>query len=202
MPIAVGAANFRWLSPCLKSIWLYCVLGLLLDGAASVLWWSSIPNLLIGHLNTILEFALLANAFRCVATSVRQRNTITVLMVFFAAVALGNTLWLQATDQFNTYSKVLECLLLVGMALSYFSGLARELRIQRLERDPFFWVSCAVLIYFASSFFIFAYSNFMLYYSQQLGIQFWFIHALFLVLFYAILSIALWIAPKSSTLPR
>lgn len=199
LPIAAGLLRFTRLSNAQRSILAYCVVAFVLDAFASGLWWFSIPNLFIGHINTIVEFLLLANAYRITFARRGPVPWMHWCMVLFTLVAIANSIVLQDVHQFNTYIKILESGLLIAFSLRYFQQLARDLKVHHLESHPFFWINTAILVYFSSNLFVFLYSNYLLYYSQTLGIQIWLVHALFLILFYAILSIGLWIAPKSST---
>lgn len=199
LPIAAGWRRYKTLSPALRSILWFCCIGFVLDGISRALWLMKTQNLVLGHLNTIVEFLLLANAYRLAFDGFIPQRRISFTMGVFLGLALANTLFLQSVEQNNTYIKIVEALVLIGFSLAYFYKLAKEMKVLHLERHPFFWVNTAVLIYFSSNLFVFIYSNYLLLYSQQLGIRIWFIHALFFILFNTILTLALWTTPKNSS---
>ena len=201
VPIGIGWYRYRVLQPALRSIFWLCVISFFLDGAARVFWVLKMPNLWLGHLNTLIEFLLIANAYRLVLNGNPSLGFMRWLMIGFTVLAVGNSMILQDLYQFNTYIKVVEAILLISLSLSFFYQLLKQLTVHRLERLPFFWINSAVLLYFSSSLFVFIYSNYILFYSYELGITIWFIHALFFILFNLILALGLWISPKNSNSP-
>lgn len=200
IPIVAGLFKYRYLSLELRSIFWFCCAVFLMDGMGRIFWLSSIPNLFLGHIHTIIEFLLLANAYRIALRSFVRPRVIPVIMVLFTLLAVSNSLFLQDFKFNNSNIKISESIILIAFSLIFFYKISRELVIARLEKYPMFWVSCAVLVYFSSSLFIFTYSNYLLFYSKQLGIQVWFIHALFFIVFNTILALALWNAPRNSNL--
>lgn len=200
MPITIGIIKYRALSLELRSIFWFCVMVFIMDGIGRILWLSSISNLFLGHIHTIAEFLLLANAYRIALRGFVKPLLIPAIMVLFTLLAVCNTLFLQGFKFNNSNIKIIESVLLIAFTLVFFYKLGRDLIVARLEKYPMFWVNCAVLVYFSSSLFIFLYSNYILLYSKQLGIRAWFVHALFFILFNAILSLSLWIVPKNSSL--
>lgn len=198
IPIAVGFSRYKKLSVIQQRILLFCVIAFCLDGIGRIFWIFSIPNLFLGHLSTIAEFLLLANVYRFALWGFIKPKVISTIMILFTALAVINTLFLQGFKFNNSNIKIIESAVLIILTLIFFYKLAREMMVKRLEEYPMFWINSAVLIYFSSSLFVFLYSNFLLLYSKQLGIQIWFIHALFFILFYIILAFSLWIVPPNS----
>jgi hypothetical protein len=172
-----------------------------LDGISRVFWWYSIPNLFLGHVSTVSELLFLAAIYRISLKGFVRPWLISSCMVVFTAMAIVNSLFLQGFEFNNSNIKIIESGLVLTFVLLFFLKLAREMQVKRLERYTMFWVSCAVLIYFSSTLFIFIYSNYVLLYSQELGIYIWFIHAIFLILFHLALCVSLWIVPRNSNLP-
>lgn len=165
----------------------------LLDGYSSLLWLEHHSNLFLGHLHTVLEFAFLLNTYRLYFA--KNKTTAWIWWTgigLFGILAFANILLLQDLWMYNTYIKILESLVFIGLALAYYFQLAREMKVLQLEKEPMFWISTASIIYFSGSFFIHMYSNYMLYYSVYLGIKIWFIHAIFFILFHLLVSMAFW----------
>ncbi len=201
LPIWAGWKHYNFLPVSLKIVFWFCIVSFLLDAISRVFWIFSIPNLFLGHLSTLVEFFFLANAFRYALGRSISRKSLLIILILFSVLVLVNSLFFQNLQQNNSYIKILEAMLLISFSLMYFYKLAGELKIAYPERDPFFWINTSVFIYFSSSLFVFLYSNYLLLYSRELGIQIWFIHSLFFVFFNFILSIGLWIVPKSSNSP-
>ena len=197
LPSAVGLLRYRHLNRPMRLVLYHCLIGFVLNASTTVLAMLTIRNLFLGHLSTLLEFVLLVSAYRLVlATPEQPKRWLFWSMLVFALVAMLNTVFVQRIGQFNSYIKVPEAIFMVGLSLLYFRKLLVGKPIARLERHPWFWVNAMVLVYFASDFMIFAYSNYILLYSKSLGIHIWFVHALFLILFYGGLSVAMLVAKR------
>ena len=68
---------------------------------------------------------------------------------------------------------------MLTLALLYLGRLLRPpLTLAPLEREPMFWVSAGAVLYFAGSSLIFLTSNLTLFYSRELSLTVWAIHAL------------------------
>ena len=196
IPMVIGGWKYRALNQESKAIFWLAVVTFLLDAPASYLFYHAKPNLFIGHIFTPLEFLFIVYIYRRPLKSLIPEKWNTGLMVVIALLAIGNTLFLQGIKENNTNIRTLESVLLILFSLLYFFQLARNLSVIHLEREPFFWFNTGVLLYFSGNAFIFLYSNYILKYSQDLGIKVYLIHNFFFVLFYLFCSIALWNVQK------
>jgi len=147
----------------------------------------------IRHIYTIFEFILLAFIFK----PFLHRLFIKIVLVTFPTFAIINSVFIEHLNTMNVLNRSISALLIMFFALNYFLFNLRELKVQRLELEPLFWVSIGVLFYNAASFFIFIF-------SKDLGPfrEAWFtyfgIHAFFTILLYTFYSIALWTQLKAS----
>lgn len=112
---------------------------------------------------------------------------------------VGLSIWLvPQTAQFKPILLVLESVLVLGLVGLYFRKLLSELRVRRLSRDPMFWVSTGLLLYFLGKLQIALFSNYaLLHYSTELNLWVWTIHALLLVILHSCYCLALWIRPQN-----
>ena len=86
---------------------------------------------------------------------------------------------------------------MVGM---YFRELLNELRVARLERDPLFWVSVGLALYFLGYILIALFSNYMLqHYSLQFNKNVWSIHFVLSLLLHSSYAGALWLQPANAS---
>ncbi len=200
LPLFFGALRFRSLPKEMKKIYGLSLTSFFFDLIGTAFWLLKTSNLWIGHIQTLVEFLMLSSAFRIALSGIWLQKQMKYIVALFVSAGILNTVFLQDVHQYNTYIKILEATLLIGFSLAYFYKLAKEMKVEHLEREPFFWVNTGVLIYFSSNLFVFTYSNYLLLYSQKLGIRIWFIHALFFIFFNCILAFALWIVPKNSSL--
>ncbi|MEN0004592.1 MAG: hypothetical protein AAF798_10620 [Bacteroidota bacterium] len=192
LPALVGLFNTRQLRNNQKAILLLVLLSIATEVAVYWIAYNSGLHNIVFYLFTIAEFTLLAYVF----TQNWERNDKTkvawIAIIFFTLFVLLDMLYLSGIEQFNSYSTSVEALLLIGFALSFFYITLRELKIKYLEREPLFWISTGVLLYFASSLFIFLFTNTVNASMEALFII-WGIHGIFRILLNIFYSIALWI---------
>jgi hypothetical protein len=99
---------------------------------------------------TVLEMWFIGVAYHRILRF-RIRRYFLPLGILYTAFALLDTLVLHGLMRSITYTTVLESTLVVVLTLLYFEQMLRELRNVRLERDPMFVISVALLLYFAGT---------------------------------------------------
>ncbi|KAB7731407.1 hypothetical protein F5984_11490 [Rudanella paleaurantiibacter] len=191
--------RWRTLSPGLRWISLFiatATLGEIISKVTSR--YLHINNLALFHGYTFIEFNAIALFYRQVFGSFVPRWLIPAVMVFFSGFALINTLYIQAVTGIHTYTLVLECLLVIGMALLAYYQMLAELRTTRLETSPVFWINTGFLLYFAGVLFLFMLRNVFI---KSAGSSFEllsnYLHLGVIILLHLFISIGLWLSPKS-----
>jgi hypothetical protein len=149
------------------------------------------PNLFLLHIYTIFDFILLTLIFKPVLGA-RLTRFLTIAFSLFAAT---NSIFFEHLRTENVLNRSLSALILMFYALSFFTKTLREMKIQKLENEPLFWISIGVLFYNAGSFFIFLFSHYLTP-IQDLWYTYFGIHAIFTILLYVCYTIALWVQPK------
>lgn len=161
-------------------------------------------NMPLHHLYTVAEFTAVGTAYYYAYSSATWRLVVRVLIIAFAGLALANALWWQpvARGEFNTLPRATEALLLLGLAMFYLRQLLDELRIEHLSRHSMFWVTVGVLLYFSSTFWLFA-ADYWLASALPSGLydQVWSLNYLGNAVFNLSLTIALWL-PSDLPPPR
>lgn len=107
-------------------------------------------NVAIWDAVTILEIWFIGGAYHCVLRF-RLRRYFLPLGVLYTAFALLDTFVLHGLMRSITYTIVLKSAFVVVLTLLYFEQILRELRNIRLERDPMFVISVALLLYYAGT---------------------------------------------------
>lgn len=197
IPVCIGLLHYRKLKPSAKNIVWLAFVSFVFDIVGRVLWWNKIPNLFVGNMYAIIEFAIISFIYKFEFKSFIPKYWLETVVGVTVCFFLYNLLWGQGFFFNNTLSKTIESVLLILFSLLYFHKTIKELKITRLEATPMFWFNSGVLLYFSGSLFIFIFSNYLLTYSKELGIQIWAIHAFFMMLFYFTISIALWVNHKN-----
>lgn len=189
VPTGISIRKYHHLSTSFKGLAWYLYASCCTELLADLLARGQQNNLPLLHLFTVIEFTLLVWCLgQLLSTS---KYFILFLQLIFILFASINALYFQDIWHFNTNARGLECLLLIIFSLKYYHQLFVALKVTQLEKDPGFWLSTSILIYFSANLFIFIFSNVILLdYIDFLG-KIWWIHSSLNILFYLLLSISL-----------
>lgn len=148
-------------------------------------------NLFLLHLFTIFNFILTTLIFK----SVLNKKIIYILIFTYTIFATTNSVFVEQLNTFNVLNRSISAFIIMFLALSFFVKTLKEMKIQRLETIPLFWISVGALFYNAGSFFIFLFSKDILP-SEKLWVTYFGIHSIFSIILYIFYTIALWVHPK------
>ena len=125
---------------------------------------SSLNNSIIKHIATHLEFILLGLCFYFFLKDTRLKIGLILAGSFYAVFSLLDTIYL---EPYATVAPV--NIILFGSVICFMSSLGlfyeifREGKILYIDRHPYFWLSCSVLIYFGCTIFISLFNNYIVY---------------------------------------
>ncbi len=190
----LGLLYFKKLSPQIQYVVYLSLYFFIGNIVAMVLWINAKNNLFLGHIHTVIEFLLLSRVYQIEFRHFLPSRFFLILVIIFLSFCLLNTYFWQPYTANNSYAKTLESIILIGLAMTYFYKTLREAKIEKLEKEPLFWINCAILMYFSVDIFIFIFSNYMLQIAGSLATQIWVIHGIFLILFYSICFFAIWLS--------
>lgn len=149
-------------------------------------------NLPLYHLFILGELVLLSIVFHKGYPNLISIKATLYLVIGFFSLACLNILFFQGLNIYATYSRTLESLILLSLALRYFYLVLKELRVQHIEKTFSFWFSTGILIYFSSNLLLFIYSNFILSEEPETFYYTWAMHGILNILLYSFYAIALW----------
>jgi nitrate reductase NapE component len=170
---------------------------LLTESVSRVLWFLKTSNLFLWPIYISVSFGLTLWMYSIVLgnpTLIRLR--LGILLAFLTLVLFRTWFGPNQGVIIDNLGLIVESLLVIGLALAYYFKVFQELKIQALWKDPFFWVSTGLFLYYCGNFVFFIFLNYILLYSPKLNSQAWVIHALLNYLLYGIYTIALWISPR------
>lgn len=173
----LGAARYRRLAPPLRYLaWLaWFELPLELLGCGLALY--HVNNLFIMPIYTVGELVLLALAYGTAVRSAGLHRALPWLVSAFVAYTIADCLLAPDLTWFKPGQQVLQSLLILGMVVLYFRQLLQEARAVSLGREPMFWVSVGLALYFLGYLEIALFSNYMLrHYSLKFNQNVWLIH--------------------------
>ena len=152
----------------------------------------NLPNLFLLHLYTVFNFIMMTLIFR----SVIPRKITYLLLFAYGTFASYNSIWVEQLQTFNVLNRSISAFIIMFYPLLFFVKTMQELKVQRLEVLPLFWLSIGALFYNAASFFIFLFSRDIALF-EELWHTYFGIHAIFTILLYIFYTIALWVRPKT-----
>jgi hypothetical protein len=202
LPMAVasviGLVRFRRLSPSLR----YLAAGLAgfllpLNLAGFVFLVLHRNNLFLMPIYTIGELWILVLVYKQALHSPAFTRLVPWLLGAFTCYAVLDT-ELARPDfiQFRPSQQILQSFIVLGLVGLYLRKLISELRVVRLAREPMFWVSAGLLIYFLGYLQIALFSNYLLQYSKALNMNVWAVHSLLFIVLYLCYCRALWLPPQ------
>ena len=158
----IGLVRYRQLPPSLRTVALLAIFDVLMELAVLSLSSLHIPNLFLAPLALVGEIVFAALAYRRALQSSAFNRVLPWLLGLFCLYALFESLlWLSAT-RYLVPLQLIGNLLQLSLAGLYFQKLLNELRVERLQADPFFWLSVALAVYGLGNLFISLSSNYLL----------------------------------------
>ncbi len=192
VPVTVALYKYRYLSTAMRCIAFYVFLGGLTQLASSYLNGLRHNNLWVLHWYTPLEFACIVWFYSKVLQGFVKKGLFIAAGLGFTVLSVLNSTFLQDTETFNTYARSLEGILVILFCLSWCYRTLDEMKIQRLEQNPVFWVNTGFLLYFSGTVLLFAFSNYIMDFNRALNLYIWAFHALFSLLLYIFITVGLW----------
>ena len=200
LPVAaasvLGAVRFHRLAPPLRYLVGLLWFVLPLNVASLVLMLQQRNNLFLMPVYAGGEFLGLALVYRQALQSAAFTRVLPWLAGGFAAYTLADSLFGPGITLFRPSQQVLQSILVLGLVGLYFRKLLQELRVQSLAREPMFWVSTGLFVYFVGYLQIALFSNYLLHYSNQLNLNIWAVHSLLFIVLYSCYCLALWLRPQ------
>jgi hypothetical protein len=201
--VAVGLGRFRWLGPTQRTLLALCLLALLMEVTTRLLAFYKHSNLFLTPVDAAIEFVLIGLIYR---RELRPAFISRLIPWLMGGFVLGSALAYSPSfdkPQFSPVQHVVESLLVLAFVGFYFHREINRRHINhRLEREPIFWISTGLLLYFLSNLFIFLASNYLLTLSEEVNVQVWAAHALLYMFLNIMYALALWLPERGPARPQ
>ncbi|MDO7845362.1 hypothetical protein Q5H92_03260 [Hymenobacter sp. M29] len=202
VPLAVagliGVVRYRRLDRAMRYLVVLTLLALVMTAVAMTLQRQHRPNLFLFPIDTAIEFTLLALMYR---HSLRELAISRFIPAMVAVFLLGTALTYRPrldTAEFSPMQHFIEGVAVLTFVFYYFRReITRQVVTRHLERDPMFWASTGLLLYFSGNLLIFLTSNLVLKYSPAISRHVWAIHAMLYAFLNVFYSIALSLKPQA-----
>lgn len=195
-PIAIAFYRYRFITKELRYMLMYLGLSFLTETIMTIMTKSGIRNnLFVVHIYTILEFNIIALFYYTYFNGFYHRYLVPAIMGLFTVFAIINSLFFQKLIEFNSYSRGLECILVIMLCLMCFYQMLIELSTKTPEKKPVFWINAGFLFYFAGNIVLFILSNVVLKENKDFNYLSWGLHALLNTILQIFIGIGLWFSP-------
>jgi len=111
--------------------------------------------------------------------------------ILFVLFAIRNMLFVQQTA-INSYTLILESIVVIIYSLYYFYWLLKELPTAQLQRLPMFWINSAYIIYFSGNLFLFVFTSYLVNVLNNNLLVYWTLHNVLGIIEGLMIIVALW----------
>lgn len=191
VPILFAVSKYHFLSLELKIASWYLFLSGATNLLTSVLAFKSISNMPVMHIYTCLEMVLLGLFYRVILQGTRVSKSIPYIIAAFVVACIINVLYFQDIFTFNTYTKSLEALIIIFLAVCYFKNKLDSIAANINPNNTILFINSGLLLYFSGSFVVFIIENINIH-STQFWFVMWNIHGTLVVALYQLFAIAIW----------
>jgi hypothetical protein len=190
--LVVTTLLFRKLSPDLKIIGIFVYIACLVELLAGIMWYNKMNNLVLLHIYTLVEFGVISWYYHVTLRGFVPAWLVPSAVTAFSLFSLYNSFFIQDLDEFNTYARGLEALLVITYIIMFFYKTFIELKVEYLGKEPAFWIGSGFLLYFSGGLFLFMVSDHLLPSATGPRHLVWAMHAVFTIVFHILISIGLW----------
>jgi VanZ family protein len=196
IPFSIGILKMRYLREETLKIFFYIIIGVLFEIISSIMLALKIRNNLpFFHIYTIIEFFIISWFYWLIFKGYFSKFTIPITFFTFFIFSLIDSFVFHNVFTFNSYSKSLECIIIVTYSVLYLYKTFNEFQEKDPSDTPVFWINAGFLFYFSGCLFLFTFSNYILTQGRTIAIATWALHAFFMILMYILIAVGLWKLP-------
>jgi len=159
VPLVIAWRRRAFFTPAVRVLSWYVYLSLFTSLALQIGRHLLHVNNPVQHLYTLLKTLLFSHMYYLALQRPWHRQLVYWLTIGFVVFAALDAFYFEGLMRYNSYSRALQSLLLIGFAMLYFEQMLRELRVPRLERDSLFLASVGLVIYSAGTGMLFVLTN-------------------------------------------
>lgn len=195
IPIIFALINYKLLDKPLKIILLFLIVSGVADAIAVILAINHRPNLMIFHIYAIFEFAFISWYYKLQLKN-RLAKIIPLLIIMFTIACIINFVFIQKNIEFNTYTRSLEAIIIIGYNIILFSRQSYIDADYNWSSMSLNWINTGILVYYSSCLLVFTFSNYLLNAGKFINNVIWNTHATITVLQYILFSIGFYKCKK------
>lgn len=193
--VLIAILKFKSIVKACPEILLYLGMALFFELFTRFFLSPNVNNLPYLHLYTSLEFLTISLFYWRTLRHYYSTKVLIITIVAFLVFAIMNAFFIQGLENFNSYARSIECIIIISFSLLYYFMMLSELSIKDPIKSTDFWLNTAFLIYFAGSFVLFILSNLLTSQSREVNIMAWGMHSFLLAILHIFISLGLWRVP-------
>ena len=197
IPLVISFVNYKFLTDSLKIITFFLVISGVLNLLALFLATHHKPNLIVIHIYTVFEFAFISWFYKLNFRGLISK-IIPWLIIVFTILCIINVLFIQKSLEFNTYTRSLEAVIIIGYSIALFSKESTPDNEYRWGSAN--WINAGILIYFSGCFFTFIFSNYLLTATKTVNHIVWCANDTILLFEYILFAVSFYKCRDQSTI--
>jgi len=191
IPIVPALLRYRHMAPSFRIVCWYLFLGAFTSILFNAMSFRNINNLPLSHFYTVIELIIIVQFYSRVVPGKDVTRKLRYVSLLFVIVSIVNALFLQNIFTFNTYTKSLESLVVMVLAIIYFMRTLDTESFGKHDGRALNFINSGFLLYFSGSFIWFTIVNLTVA-NQSLNLMMWSVHATLLMVQYIFIAVALW----------
>lgn len=161
MIAVVGLLIFQKLSKALQVFVVYLVIASCTELLSYLFAKRNVSNLYFLHAFTLLEFWFISIFFNRLVDFTKLKLSLNSVLLIGASLIIGNTVFLQGLDQFNSYSATFVSAIILLMCLVYFYNILESNEVG-IESKTIKWFVIGLFFYHCVSLSVLIFSNHMI----------------------------------------
>lgn len=140
----------------------------------------------------ILELPLLATIYYHATKRTIPKTSVIVISGVYIVLGFWNLLFIQKQN-INSYTLVVESIIIIFFSLYYFYWLIEKLPTTQLHRLPMFWLNSAWIFFFSGNLFFFVFISYLVNVEKNDLLVYWTLHNILKSIEILMIISALWI---------
>lgn len=120
-----------------------------------------VNNLFLYSLFSAFEFTFYLYFFSAIYKNTNAKKVALVAMFTYMIAAFVNIFFIQGRNAFHTYTFMLGCALIIGFGAYYLFRLVNQPQTGKISRDPTFWITAGLMIYYCCDLPVFGILNYI-----------------------------------------
>lgn len=192
IPLISAVIVFSKLNKTLKKLGVFIVFSVITESFATYYGLNGMNNMPISHLYAFLQVPLLAWIFYDLVTGIRRKLVIALACSFIVFSVLNLILW-EDLHVFNSNQRYYAAVCIIFFCAFYFVQIFIDIKIIKIELDPYFWISASILIYTAGTLFLFIFAQEVL---NSKNSAFWNLNCILNIFLNLGLTVSLWMGAR------